>query len=98
MEPVGTGLTYIAGLVQLICLILVLVKMFQHGQTGLGIACILLSCCGIGVLITFIYGWVKSREWGITNIMVIWSVAWIIGIVGGVMNPNAIPYKIPQNP
>lgn len=77
----------IAGIVGLICYILVIVKMFQAGQTGLAIVCLVLLCCGIGYLIAFIYGWIKAGEWGITNIMIIWSVCWVIGIIAGVMNP-----------
>lgn len=48
----------LAGLGSLVCLIMVIIQMFQHEQTGLGIACIVLTFCGIGALIAFIYGWV----------------------------------------
>jgi hypothetical protein len=62
--------------------------MFQHGQTGLGIACIvLLFCCGIGGLVAFIYGWVRAREWGITNLMTIWTVFFALNVVSGILNP-----------
>lgn len=72
----------IASIGSLVCYILVLIKMFQNGQTGLGIACIvLLFCCGIGGLIAFIYGWMKSSEWGIQNVMLIWTVLFIINII-----------------
>jgi hypothetical protein len=88
MQLIGTALEAIAGLVSLVCFILVLVKMFQSGQTGLGIACIVLTfCCGIGPLIAFIFGWMRSADWNIRNIMVIWTVCWIIGIIGAIMNP-----------
>jgi hypothetical protein len=88
MDALGQALSGIAGLGSLVCFILVLIQMFQRGQTGLGIACIvLLFCCGIGGLIAFIYGWVKHREWGITNLMMIWSGCVIVGIIGGIMHP-----------
>jgi hypothetical protein len=96
MATVGSILYYVAAVVQLVCFILVLIKIFQSGQTGLGIACAVLACCGIGFLIVFIYGWVKSREWGITNIMTIWSAAWVLGIVGAIMNPGVTQIQIPQ--
>jgi uncharacterized membrane-anchored protein len=58
----------------LVCFILVLIKMFQQGQTGLGITCIVLAfCAGIGTLIAFIYGWVKAREWDLQKVMMVWS-------------------------
>jgi hypothetical protein len=92
MGSAGTILAYVSGVGSLVCYILVLVKMFQHGQTGLGIACILLFFfCGIGGLIVFIYGWVKARDWGITNIMTIWTVFFVLTIVSGVLNP--VPWQ-----
>jgi hypothetical protein len=81
-------LGFVSGLGSLVCYVLVLIKMFQNGKTGLAVACIvLLFCCGLGGLITFIYGWMKAGEWGITNIMTIWTVFFVINIVSGVMNP-----------
>jgi hypothetical protein len=66
MGVLGQILCILAGLGSLVCFILVLVQMFQRGQTTLGIVCIVLVFCGIGGLIAFIYGWMKHREWGIT--------------------------------
>jgi hypothetical protein len=72
MDVLGTLLSSVAGLGSLVCYVLVLVKMFQHGQTGFGIACLVLTfCCGIGALIVFIYGWVRVKEWGLQNIMIV---------------------------
>jgi hypothetical protein len=85
------------GIVSLVCLILVLVQMFQHGQVGLGVACIVLTLCfGIGALITFIVGWVNANRWGITNIMLAWTVCIVLGFaltgVGfAIGQPLAIP-------
>ena len=87
MELVGQILSSAAGIGSLICFILVLVKMFQNGQTVLGIVCIV--CCGIGGLIAFVYGWIKSGEWGIQKVMLIWTVCIILQIIGGVMSPAA---------
>jgi hypothetical protein len=78
----------LASLVSLICFILVLIQMFQRGATGLGIACIVLSlCCGLGGLITFIYGWAKARDWNMVNLMTIWTVAFVIDVLAGIVNP-----------
>ena len=68
------GLIAILGIGALVCFILVLIQMFQHGQTGLGVACIVLAfCTGLGALIAFIYGWTKAREWDLQNVMMAWS-------------------------
>jgi hypothetical protein len=88
MEPVATTLAFVSGVGSLVCFVLVLVKMFQHNHTGLGIACILLLFfCGIGGLIAFIYGWVKAGEWGITNLMTIWTVFFALNFLSGILNP-----------
>jgi hypothetical protein len=88
MALIGQILQGISGLGILICFVLVVVQMFNRGETTMGIVSIvLLFCCGIGELIVFIYGWIKSRDWGITNLMLIWTVLWVLGIVGLVLNP-----------
>jgi hypothetical protein len=88
MTLIGQILSSVAALGGLVCFILVLIQMFKHGKTGLGITCIVLFwCCGIGYLITFIYGWVVSREWSLTPVMLVWTVCWVLGIVGHILNP-----------
>lgn len=81
----GALLTLIAvacSLVSLVCLILVLIQMFQNGQTGLGITCIvLLFVCGIGGLVTFVVGWMNAANWRIQQVMLIWSGAIAVGIL-----------------
>jgi hypothetical protein len=68
------GLVGVVGLVSLVCWILVLIKIFQGGNIGLGILGII---CPI---FTFVYGWVKVDQYQIKNIMIIWSVAIVISI------------------
>lgn len=91
MDTIGQILSALGGLVALVCLIVVWVQMFKNGHVALGIICILLSFCCIGYLITFIYGWMKSGEWGIRNIMFAWTIALILQVVGGAVNPA--PYR-----
>ena len=74
-------LTVVIGIGSLVCLILVLIQMFQHDETTMGIVCIVTTfLCGIGALITFIYGWTKSGEWGIQNIMLAWTGCIVVGL------------------
>ena len=64
----------LASLVGLACFglqIYVVVKMFQDGQTGLGILGIF---CGI---VPLIIGWQKADQWNIRQVMMIWS-----GLIG----------------
>jgi hypothetical protein len=81
----GTAVYYLGslcGLAAFVCYVLVLVQMFQHGKTGLGIACIvLLFCCGIGYLIAFVYGWMNAKQWNIQNIMMAWTALFAGSIV-----------------
>ena len=75
---------YLVGIVNLVCFILVLVRIFQGGQTGLGVACIVLFfCAAIGVLIAFIVGWMNAARWAIRNIMILWTACLILNIVLG---------------
>jgi hypothetical protein len=73
MAFVILGLEAVVALVSLACFIMVIIKMFQNGDTGLAIACIVLIFCGIGGLIAFIMGWVKSGQYGVKNIMLAWT-------------------------
>jgi hypothetical protein len=69
MSYLVSGLTSICGLVWLVCFIMVLVKMFQKGQTVMGVVCILGICCGVGSLIALVVGWMNATAWGIQNLM-----------------------------
>ncbi len=73
-----------SGIVSLVCLILVLVKMFQNNEVTMGVVCIVLTVlCGIGPLVTFVYGWIKSAEWNIQKIMLIWTACFIVNLLLG---------------
>jgi hypothetical protein len=83
MQAAGTGLQLIAWLGTLICFILVLIRIFQSGQTALGVVCIVLYfCCNLGGLVAFIVGWMNHRRWNITPVMVIWTVCWLLLFTG----------------
>ena len=72
-------LSIVAGIGNLICFIIVLIKLFQqkgalHGILGL--------ICG---LYTFIWGWINAARLNIKNIMLIWTVTILLSIVANVM-------------
>lgn len=66
-------LSMLFGLGSLVCFILVIIKMFQHGDSTLAIVCLVLIICGIGPLIAFVMGWIRAGAWGIQNIMMAWT-------------------------
>jgi hypothetical protein len=93
MDFVAWGVHGVLGIITLVCFILVVMQMFQHGQAGLGIACIvLIFCVGIGGLIAFIYGWIRARDWNITNIMAIWTIVIVVDIVMNFVMPIQIKF------
>ena len=64
----------------LVCWIMEVVTAFQKGNGPLlGILSIVLTCCGgIGGIVI---GWIKCKEWGIQNLMIIWTIIWVAQIV-----------------
>jgi hypothetical protein len=78
-------LALVFGIGSLICFILVIVKMFQHGDTTPAILSLVLILCGIGPLIAFVYGWIKAGAYGIQNIMIGWTGCILGGIICNVL-------------
>lgn len=77
---------WLFGIFGLICLVIVLVKMYQAGETTLAIIFgVLTFFCGIGGLITFVYGWMKSKELDIFPIMAAWSGLIVLGILTAIV-------------
>ncbi|HEX4590946.1 MAG TPA: hypothetical protein VH120_13500 [Gemmataceae bacterium] len=77
-----SALSGIASLAALVCFIMVVIQMFQHNMTGLGIVCIVLFLCiGIGGIIALIVGWQNADRWRIRNLMQIYTVSIIAAYV-----------------
>ena len=72
-------LSYLAGIVSLICWIMVLIKMFPAEGVVKGILAVI---CG---LYAFIWGWMNSAQHNLRNIMLIWTVAILVSIVTSFM-------------
>ena len=82
MEYVLLGIGMILMLVAFVCCILVIVKMFQNNQTGLGIGTIVgLFVCGIGYILALIFGWKNKEAWKLEKVMPIFTISLILGLV-----------------
>jgi len=72
----------LCALVAIGCCIFVWVKMFQHGETTRGIIFIATTpLCGVGVLLTLLYGIRKQKEWGISKVLNAWGIAIVVNIL-----------------
>ena len=74
----GMTLSYAAGAICVICWIIVLIRMFKEGA----LKGILGLVCG---LYAFIWGWMNAGS-GLKNIMLLWTLGIILGVVGGAMS------------
>ena len=68
-------LSVVVGLATFVMFVVVLIKLFQNEGVGKGILGIICS------LYTFIWGWMKHKELGITQLMIWWSVSIVAGMV-----------------
>lgn len=73
----------LASIVSIVCWIMILIKIFKR-NVGLGILGII---CG---LFTFIYGWVKVKEFDCKKVMVIWTVAFVVTLIAQAMGAGAM--------
>lgn len=79
-----TALFIAVVIVSLVCWIKVLIVLFSKAGVGLGILGIICS------LFAFIWGWVKHKEYGLTKVMTVWTIAIVVMIPINVMNSQAI--------
>ena len=74
-------LAMVASVGYLICLIIVLIKQFQDAGVVHGIIGII--TCGLW---TFIWGWMNAGRLNIKNIMMIWTLLFIVCIILNIMS------------
>ncbi len=80
METEISPIQLVLALPSLVCLVIVIMNMFQNGKSGLGIATIILTLfCGIGSLIAFVWGWMNMGG----KVMIVWTVLTVAGIIAG---------------
>jgi hypothetical protein len=68
-----------AGIVSLVCWIMVLIKMFPAEGALKGILAII---CG---LYAFVWGWMNAGRFNLKNIMIIWTIAIIVSVIANMM-------------
>lgn len=73
-------LALVCSIASFICFIIVLIKQFQDGGVVHGIIGIV--TCGIW---TFIWGWINAGRLNIRNIMMIWTLLVVVGIILNVL-------------
>ena len=75
LMPLVGVIAIVAAITSLVCLVLVLIKLFPNKGVGWGIFGIF---CGI---YTFIWGWQNAEEHNLKNVMIIWTGAFIANVV-----------------
>jgi hypothetical protein len=75
----------------LVCLVIVLIKLFQNEGALKGILGLI---CG---LYTFIWGWMNATKLNIRNIMIIWTILIILTIVVNAMTGGFSYGTMPTN-
>ena len=76
------GISVVVGLVSLLCYLYVIYTMFNNAESVIGIVCLIGACVlGLGVIVAFIYGWIKAWEWEIVPVMGFWSGCMAVQII-----------------
>lgn len=71
----GHTLVSIGNWLLMICIaaswLTLIVQTFIRGETGMGLICLLLCCCG--VVVGLGYGWAKANEWNNVTLMLAYT-------------------------
>lgn len=68
------ALCWILGIVNLVCFVAVLLKMFQHEDASLAMISIVLTVCtGVGIFLAFIGGWMGVAKYDALRLMGFWT-------------------------
>lgn len=88
MEMVLGILSLVVGIGNLICLIMVLIKLFPAEGALKGILGII---CG---LYTFIWGWLNKDKYNLGTVMIVWTVLFVLSLI----LQGATAAMVPQQP
>jgi hypothetical protein len=65
----------------LVCFLTFVAQLFMHGETGWGIATLLMcGLCGIGTIFAFFFGWSKADEWDNAPLMLAWTLFFLLSL------------------
>ena len=79
MAIIGTLLSVVGGLGSLVCLVLVLIKMFPAEGALKGILAIICS------LYAYIWGWINAGRFGLNGVMLAWTGCIVLSIIGSMI-------------
>lgn len=79
MALLATILSLISGVGSLVCLVIVLLKLFPTEGVLKGILGVICA------LYTFIWGWQNKDRFGFQNVMMIWTGMVVLGLVANLM-------------
>jgi hypothetical protein len=86
----------LCGLAWLVCFIMIIIKQFQSGATGWGVATIISAlCCGIGFLVALIWGWLNYQAPGMRNLVIIYTILTVFVVILGGINYSTGTLEIP---
>lgn len=76
-----TGVLAVLGIASFVCFVIVLIQLFKqkgvlHGLLGI--------VCGI---YTFIWGWIRHGDLGLTKVMLVWSGLMVVSLLGNMFLP-----------
>jgi hypothetical protein len=71
----------VLSLISLVCCIIVIVQIFSHGESTRGLIYVLTLFCGVGGLLTLIYGIQKQKEWNLYKVMTVWGVCILANVL-----------------
>ncbi len=83
MMMVINAIWAITMIASVVCWIMVLIPIFKQ-NVGLGILGVICS------LFTFVYGWVKVKEFNCQKVMIIWSIALVVAIITQILGAGAL--------
>lgn len=89
----------VAAIVCLVCLIMVILRMFGSGNTTLGVITIVASlCCGVGTFIALIWGWMNATKLNMKNLMIVYTIAFLVYWALSAYSLSTGAIEIPQMP
>jgi Ca2+/Na+ antiporter len=71
----------LASLGTLICFVVVVVRMFQAKQTGLGVVSIIGFPCLVGTMIALFVGWKNRTAWQLNKVMPVFTLLFAVTLV-----------------